>query len=127
MTNEEIDAIREHVSYNDVSIHDVIPLLAEVERLTALTEESEHQMHLRIRAGYDKTVADAWRAEVKKQSEAAFRRGVAAMRRDTTKMLVECSDALLRNMRDPKHAYLSNVVALELTNAARALPDPEDR
>ncbi len=39
---------------------------AEVERLTALTEESEHQMHLRIRAGYDKTVADAWRAALAK-------------------------------------------------------------
>lgn len=41
-------------------------LKAEVERLTALTDESEHQMHLRIRAGYDKTVADAWRAALAK-------------------------------------------------------------
>ncbi len=39
---------------------------AEVERLTALADESEHQMHLRIRAGYDKTVADAWRAALAK-------------------------------------------------------------
>ena len=41
---------------------------ADVERLTALTKESEHQMHLRVRAGYDKTVADAWRAEVKRSN-----------------------------------------------------------
>ena len=27
-------------------------------------EESEHEMHLRIRAGYDKTIADSWRAKV---------------------------------------------------------------
>ena len=27
-------------------------------------EESEHEMHLRVRAGYDKTVADSWRAKV---------------------------------------------------------------
>lgn len=33
MTKEQLDTIREHVSYDDVSIHDVIPLLAEVERL----------------------------------------------------------------------------------------------
>jgi hypothetical protein len=34
MTKEQLDTIREHVSFDDVSIHDVIPLLAEVERLT---------------------------------------------------------------------------------------------
>lgn len=37
---------------------------SEVERLRAAAEESEHQMHLRIRAGYDKTIADSWRAKV---------------------------------------------------------------
>ena len=55
-------------------------LQLEVERLTVEREESEHQMHLRIRAGYDKTVADSWRAWAEKQSAAAFQRGVAAMR-----------------------------------------------
>ena len=34
MTREQLDAIRKNVDFNDVSIHDVIPLLAEVERLT---------------------------------------------------------------------------------------------
>lgn len=33
--------------------------------LRALQEESEHEMHLRIRSGYDKTIADCWRAKVK--------------------------------------------------------------
>lgn len=27
-------------------------------------EETEHAMHMRIRAGYDKTIADSWRAKV---------------------------------------------------------------
>jgi hypothetical protein len=30
----------------------------------ARCEETEHAMHLRIRAGYDKTIADSWRAKV---------------------------------------------------------------
>ena len=42
--------------------------LAQAERerdaLKAALEEREHDMHMRIRAGYDKTVADCWRARV---------------------------------------------------------------
>lgn len=36
----------------------------EIRRLRKLQEESEHDMHLRIRAGYDKTVADSWRQKL---------------------------------------------------------------
>lgn len=36
----------------------------QVNDLQAAAEESEHQMHLRVRAGYDKTIADCWRAKV---------------------------------------------------------------
>jgi hypothetical protein len=36
-----------------------------IRSLRAAQEESEYQMHARIRAGYDRTVADAWRAKVK--------------------------------------------------------------
>jgi hypothetical protein len=36
----------------------------EIQRLRDLQEETEHQMHLRIRAGYDKAIADSWRAKV---------------------------------------------------------------
>jgi uncharacterized coiled-coil DUF342 family protein len=36
----------------------------QVSDLQAEAEESEHQMHLRVRAGYDKTIADCWRAKV---------------------------------------------------------------
>ena len=46
----------------------------QVNGLRAAAEESEHQMHLRIRAGYDKTIADSWRAkvaEVERERDAA--------------------------------------------------------
>jgi hypothetical protein len=36
----------------------------QVSDLQAEAEESEHQTHLRVRAGYDKTIADCWRAKV---------------------------------------------------------------
>lgn len=36
----------------------------EIARLTKALDEREADMHARIRAGYDKAVADAWRAEV---------------------------------------------------------------
>ena len=39
-------------------------LVDEVRRLASEREESEHRMHLRIRSGYDKTIADSWRAKV---------------------------------------------------------------
>ena len=39
----------------------------EIARLTKALDEREADMHMRIRAGYDKTVADAWRAEVEKR------------------------------------------------------------
>jgi hypothetical protein len=44
------------------SVYDAaLERIAELERMT---EEREADMHVRIREGYDKTVADAWRAKV---------------------------------------------------------------
>ena len=59
-------------------------LIAEVRRLRALVDEREGDMHARIRAGYDKTVADAWRAEVAKRDAeiARLRALVESQRRD---------------------------------------------
>lgn len=42
----------------------VARVVRERDEARASAEESEHQMHLRIRAGYDKTIADSWRAKV---------------------------------------------------------------
>lgn len=51
-----------------VALRNAAPaLLAEVRRLRVQVDEREADMHMRIRAGYDKTVADAWRAEVAKR------------------------------------------------------------
>ena len=45
MTKKQLDAIQEHVDFDDITIHDVIPLLAEVKRLreenTVLLEANE--------------------------------------------------------------------------------------
>lgn len=47
-------------------------LAERVRELEAAQEETEHAMHMRIRAGYDKTVADAWRAaQAKVEAKAA--------------------------------------------------------
>jgi hypothetical protein len=49
-------------------------LQAEVEQLRVALDEREGDMHIRIRAGYDKAVADAWRekvAEVERERDEA--------------------------------------------------------
>lgn len=54
-------------------------LRAEVERLRKAVDEREGDMHLRIRADYDTTVADLWRAAVaKEQAEVERLRGLLA-------------------------------------------------
>ena len=68
-----------------VALRNAAPaLIAEVRRLRALVDEREGDMHARIRAGYDKTVADAWRAEVAKRDAeiADLRALVESQRRD---------------------------------------------
>lgn len=42
---------------------DVLDAIAEIQRLRAPLDEREADMHMRIRLDYDKTVANAWRAE----------------------------------------------------------------
>jgi hypothetical protein len=44
------------------------PYDAELARLSAAIEEREEDMHARIRAGYDKTIADSWRAKAAEQN-----------------------------------------------------------
>lgn len=48
----------------DTAYANVVKLTDERDAAIARAEERESDMHNRIRAGYDKTVADAWRAEV---------------------------------------------------------------
>ena len=54
--------------------HDLARVTAERDALREALEEREGDMHMRIRAGYDRTVADLWRAkvaEVEKERDAA--------------------------------------------------------
>lgn len=70
----------------------------EIQRLRDLQEETEHQMHLRIRAGYDKTIADSWRAKVaeveaeRDEARAEVERLREAMTASMNLCSWECSD-----------------------------------
>lgn len=49
---------------NDASYLFAIRALDDLDTLAAALDEREGDMHMRIRAGYDRAVADAWRARV---------------------------------------------------------------
>ena len=73
----------------------VARVVRERDEARAALEETEHQMHLRIRAGYDKTIADSWRKkveEVEDQRNANAREidKLRAERRQLRARLVEC-------------------------------------
>lgn len=55
---------REHEALSETAQKALAHVEAERDKARAAQEESEHQMHLRIRSGYDKTIADSWRAKV---------------------------------------------------------------
>ena len=93
---------------------------AEVERLTALTEESEHQMHLRIRAGYDKTVADAWRAALAKM-ERERDEARAALRTVAERQREACA----ANMHPLLRSMLARQQAAELCRATPLVTEVE--
>lgn len=94
--HEELDTIRAVVgaTQNETTLHAVREmdeimehyigkareLFEENTRLREALEEREGDMHLRIRAGYDKTVADSWRQENTRLRE-ALGELVAAMER----------------------------------------------
>jgi regulator of replication initiation timing len=70
-------------------------LQAEVVRLRAKLDEREGDMHIRIRAGYDKTIADAWRARVAE----------AERERDEARAEVEQLRAALLRSNSAVHRY----------------------
>jgi hypothetical protein len=114
MTKQQLDAIQKNVDFDDVSIHDVIPLLSEVERLTAEVEKVKADSSW----GALKRLDDEWRGE----RDAAFSRGVAAMR----------EAARMHFVNEAKKWQAEGEALLELNalrdaGAIRALPDPEDK
>lgn len=67
----DVDSVAERAA---ATIRDLRDQVAD---LLAAQEESEHSMHLRVRAGYDKTIADCWRAKVAEvEAEVEMLRGV---------------------------------------------------
>ena len=90
----------------------------QVDDLRTAQEESEHQMHLRIRSGYDKTIADSWRAKVaeveaeRDEARAALARTDRA-RRDSENAWEEEYDAMKRE-RDEARAHTSTAAFMRI-------------
>jgi hypothetical protein len=62
--NDHTEQAAKDVAYMAALSPDVaLAMVAEIRRLREALDEREIDMHARIRAGYDKTVADLWRAE----------------------------------------------------------------
>jgi hypothetical protein len=117
---------------------------AEVERLKEALEDAAGDMHQRIRAGYDKTIADCWRAkvaEVEKQRDAlrvqnehmsraiddaikiqkkavadAYKRGAEAM-----------CEAAVQYIKHASHEDGVGMGSLRMESGIRSLPIPEDK
>ncbi len=86
---------------------------AEVERMKKALEEREADMHDRIRKGYDKTVADCWRAKVAEVEGNALRR------------VHELRSALIAVVNAVTTADCSHEVRRRVQSIAdAALPDP---
>ncbi len=78
-------------------------------------EETEHAMHLRIRAGYDKTIADSWRAKV------------AEVERERDEARAALSDAYRRGAEAMREAAANAIPGHYSGDIIRALPIPEDK
>lgn len=68
--NQRLRALLAEARETLLTQHDPQDNIAVADRIDAAlaepseAEETEHAMHMRIRAGYDKTIADSWRAKV---------------------------------------------------------------
>jgi hypothetical protein len=88
--------------------------LDRVEALERQLEEREADMHMRIRLGYDKTVADAWRAENERLT--AELRLLKLTPRDAVEMSRDDLDQTIADARrvlDERDTALSRIALLE--------------
>jgi hypothetical protein len=104
MTTEDLDAFEKLANFALPSLtvqamvnaecRAAVPaLVVEVRRLRDALNEKEGDMHLRIRQGYDKTVADSWRshcARIEQERDAA--------RVQVERLNVECASAYRRGV-----------------------------
>lgn len=72
MTPEQLEEIKKlardpkSAAFHDMMARQALPLVKALEEAWEALDEREGDMHARIRAGYDKTVADMWRAHCAK-------------------------------------------------------------
>ena len=140
MTQEELQAIREHVSFDDVSIHDVLPLLAEIERLTAKVEAKVAQnvaligQNGRLQLEVERLTAE--RDTLRELADrAAAEQGLAQRRMEQAQQARDV--ALLRGYRRGVNAAADELDRLLTKKKAtaiwvspdelRAIPNPEDK
>jgi hypothetical protein len=109
---------------------------AEVERLTEALEDAEGDMHQRIRAGYDATIADCWRAKV---AEVVMQRDALRIQNEHMTRVVGAAiktqkialaDAYRRGaetMREVAADWAAQFCASGTAVSIRALPIPEDK
>ena len=94
----------------------------QVSDLQAAAEESEHQIHLRVRAGYDATIADCWRAKVAEvEAERDVARAKVSRREREHDALVETAQKALENVaaeRDEARAETQQLIELNRSHVA---------
>ena len=133
MTPSQLSAIRENVSFDAVSIHDVIPLLAEVDRLTAALEAEQRRSsgfqiayHSNTRCqcpDEDVCTLTRQRMDLAAERDAAFARGAEAMREAAVSVARARAD--LPTSSDTDKAWCRSAQCI--LEAIESLPMPEDR
>jgi hypothetical protein len=123
MTKEQRDAIRERISFDDVTLHDAIALLDEVERLTAERDNALAKAAAYERDWYAaKSEFGAARSKMLQRIQEAFRDG-ALKTRDAAATEINAYDI---KVVDPLGRVfpVGSVPMQQLANAIRAIPLP---
>jgi hypothetical protein len=124
--NEKLRALLEEAREVLLPLADAEPIAEFINGIDATLaepseqEETEHAMHMRIRTGYDKTIADAWRAKV---AEVERERDEARARCEKLRELADMAAA------EQGLAQRRMMEAQQERDKARAeaLPIPEDK
>ena len=125
MTTEDLDAFEKLANFALPSLtvqamvnaecRAAVPaLVVEVRRLRDALNEKEGDMHLRIRQGYDKTVADSWRshcARIEQERDAA--------RVQVERLNVECASAYRRGVEQAIRSVEGEATPSALRQAER--------
>ncbi len=138
MTKDELNALHERLNHSFPAVKwaDVALLLAEVERLHAIVQQNGGSVHEsiegfveRMRRERDNAVEQNGRAATVaiRERDAAFRRGVAAMREAAAQACDSVMEEALRCEFLPGRVKPGVGAAIECADAIRALPDHKDK